>query len=65
MVHTSCASQRYFRWLCWQLKADRDSASAEAALDALRVSAASTESTSDGNHPMNLVKLSIDAARAR
>ncbi|CAM9104454.1 unnamed protein product, partial [Hapterophycus canaliculatus] len=48
-----------------KLKSSRDSARAQAALDALRASAASTEVTSDGKHPMNLVKLSIDAARAR
>lgn len=48
-----------------QLKSARDPGRVEAALDALRTSAASTESTSNGNHPMNLVKLSIDAARAR
>lgn len=48
-----------------KLKAERNSGSAAAALDALRVSASSDESTGDGNHPMNLVKLSIEAAKAR
>lgn len=48
-----------------QLKADRDDNRVVAALAALRASAASTEVTSDGKHPMNLVKLSIDAAKAR
>lgn len=49
----------------WQLKSERDSDQAQAALEALRASAATTEVTSDGKHPMNLVKLSIDAAKAR
>lgn len=49
----------------WQLKSERDSAKVDEALNALRTSATLTESTSDGNHPMNLVKLSIDAARSR
>ena len=37
----------------------------KAALDSLRASSNIPESTSDGNHPMNLMKLSIEAARAR
>ena len=36
-----------------------------AALDALRASAASEESTSRGDHPQNLLALSVEAARAR
>eukprot|EP00752_Nemacystus_decipiens_P007723 g6905.t1 len=48
-----------------KLKSERDAGRVESALAALRASAASAEVTSDGNHPMNLVKLSIDAARAR
>lgn len=48
-----------------QVKSERDPARVDAALKALRDSASSLESTSDGNHPMNLVKLSIEAARAR
>ncbi|CAN0200655.1 unnamed protein product [Ectocarpus sp. 6 AP-2014] len=48
-----------------KLKEDRDDNRVDDALAALRASAASTEVTSDGKHPMNLVKLSIDAAKAR
>lgn len=51
--------------LLLQVKSERDPARVDIALKALRDSAASLESTSDGNHPMNLVKLSIEAARAR
>ncbi|CAM9282340.1 unnamed protein product [Discosporangium mesarthrocarpum] len=48
-----------------KVRAERDSATANAALQALRASAATTEVTCSGKHPFNLVKLSIDAARAR
>jgi len=48
-----------------KIRATRDEAKAQACLAALTESAASTESTSDGSHPQNLLKLSIDAARAR
>eukprot|EP00903_Cladosiphon_okamuranus_P019153 g17617.t2 len=48
-----------------KLKSERDADRVEAALEALRASAASAEITSDGKNPMNLVKLSIDAARTR
>lgn len=48
-----------------QLKEERDDNRVDAALATLRASAAITEVTSDGKHPMNLVKLSIDAAKAR
>jgi len=46
-------------------KGARDGAAAEAALSALRASAALTETTGDGNHPSNLLKLAVDAARVR
>jgi methylmalonyl-CoA mutase len=45
--------------------AEQDNAKAEACLAKLTESAALTESSSNGNHPMNLLKLSVDAARAR
>ncbi|CAE7945530.1 Mmut, partial [Symbiodinium sp. KB8] len=47
------------------IKASRDDAAAKAALAALAESAALTESTGSGSHPQNLMKLAIDAARAR
>lgn len=47
-----------------RVKADRDEAKAQAALQALKNSASMKESTSDGNNPNNLLKLSIDAAKA-
>ncbi|KAH9260249.1 hypothetical protein BASA81_001418 [Batrachochytrium salamandrivorans] len=47
------------------IRATRDPVKAKACLDALTASAALTESTSDGDHPQNLLKLSIDASRAR
>lgn len=47
------------------VRAARDEAAVTASLDALRESAAHTESTGDGNHPQNLLKLAVDAARAR
>jgi methylmalonyl-CoA mutase len=47
------------------IRASRDPARVEACLAALRRSAALTESTGSGAHPDNLLKLSIDAARAR
>ncbi|KAG6590934.1 Methylmalonyl-CoA mutase [Phytophthora cinnamomi] len=46
-------------------KANRDEAAAQACLQKLRDSAALTESTGPGKHPMNLLKLSVNAARAR
>uniref|UniRef100_A0A7S1C2L6 methylmalonyl-CoA mutase n=1 Tax=Bicosoecida sp. CB-2014 TaxID=1486930 RepID=A0A7S1C2L6_9STRA len=48
-----------------EIKATRDEDAAQAALEHLRHSAALTESTSAGDHPLNLLKLSVDAARAR
>lgn len=48
-----------------EIRATRDEAAAQAALEQLKVSAAMSESTSDGDHPYNLLKLSVDAARAR
>jgi methylmalonyl-CoA mutase len=48
------------------VKKSRDEKKAQAALHALTKSAGlKNESTSDGNHPMNLLKLSVDAARVR
>ena len=47
------------------VKAARDEMHVRAALDALRASAASSESTSKGEHPQNLLALSVEAARAR
>jgi len=46
-------------------KAERDEVKAQACLAKLKESAASKESTSAGQHPLNLMKLSIDAAKAR
>jgi len=48
-----------------EIKANRDEAAAQACLQKLRDSAALTESTGSGKHPMNLLKLAVDAARAR
>ncbi|EGZ21052.1 hypothetical protein PHYSODRAFT_542262 [Phytophthora sojae] len=48
-----------------ETKANRDEAAAQACLQKLRDSAALTESTGPGKHPMNLLKLSVDAARDR
>ena len=47
------------------VRASRDGARVEAALARLRHSAALTESTGKGSHPDNLLKLAIEAARAR
>mmetsp|Transcript_33742 Transcript_33742/g.43107 ORF Transcript_33742/g.43107 Transcript_33742/m.43107 type:complete len:757 (+) Transcript_33742:65-2335(+) len=47
-----------------RVKAERDESKAQECLDKLRESASSTETTSAGTHPMNLMKLSIDAAKA-
>lgn len=47
------------------LKETRDDTAVEAALNALRESAQSTESTGPGENPQNLLKLAIDAARVR
>lgn len=46
-------------------KEARNEAKASSCLDALRESAKLSESTSDGNHPMNLLRLSVEAAKAR
>ena len=48
-----------------KLKAARDPAKVKHALDQLTKSAALKESTSDGNHPQNLLKLAVEAARVR
>ncbi|RLN70266.1 hypothetical protein BBJ28_00020392 [Nothophytophthora sp. Chile5] len=48
-----------------ETKANRDEAVAQECLKKLRDSAALTESTGPGKHPMNLLKLSVDASRAR
>ncbi|GBG29516.1 Methylmalonyl-CoA mutase, mitochondrial [Hondaea fermentalgiana] len=48
-----------------KLRAERDEAKAQAALDKLTESAAMTESTSAGDHPMNLLNLAVEAARVR
>ena len=48
-----------------QIKASRDPAAVEAALSKLRASAALAESTGAGKHPMNLLRLSVEAARVR
>lgn len=48
-----------------RLRAERDEAKAQAALDKLTESAALTESTSAGDHPMNLLNLAVEAARVR
>jgi methylmalonyl-CoA mutase len=46
-------------------KQNRDEARAQAALASLRESARLKESTGPGKHPMNLLKLAIEASRAR
>jgi methylmalonyl-CoA mutase len=48
-----------------RVKAGRDAAKAAAALARLTESAGLGESTSKGSHPMNLLRLSVEAARAR
>jgi methylmalonyl-CoA mutase len=48
-----------------ETKAKRDDAAVTAALNKLRESASLKESTGPGKHPMNLLKLSVEAARAR
>lgn len=48
-----------------KLKAERDDGKVQAALDKLRESAKLTESTGSGEHPMNLLGLAVEAARAR
>jgi len=48
-----------------QIRDTRDEAACQAALNALTESAALHESTSNGDHPQNLLKLAIDAARVR
>lgn len=48
-----------------QLRAARDQGAVDAALNALRASARATETTGPGDHPDNLLKLAIDAARVR
>lgn len=47
------------------MKAARDPKRVAGALAALSESASLTESTSSGSHPMNLVSLAVEAARAR
>jgi len=46
-------------------KANRDEAKCQHALEQLSISAGLQESTSSGDHSMNLLKLSVDAARLR
>lgn len=46
-------------------KAGRDESKVKAALEALTLSAKLTESTGSGQNPNNLLKLAVDAARAR
>merc|ERR1719356_1054177 len=46
-------------------KANRDEAKAQEALAKLRESSKLQESTGPGTHPMNLLKLAVEAARAR
>lgn len=48
-----------------ETKAKRDEQAAQECLRKLRESAELEESTGPGKHPMNLLKLSVDAARAR
>lgn len=48
-----------------ETKANRDEAKAQHCLAQLIASANLTESTGPGTHPMNLLKLAVDAARAR
>lgn len=48
-----------------KMKAERDEGKCKAALDALSASAALTTSTGTGSNPENLLKLAVDAARAR
>jgi len=48
-----------------EIKATRDTAAVEDCLSKLEASARLTESTSHGDNPNNLLKLCIDAARAR
>ncbi len=48
-----------------QVRASRDDARVEAALEALRESARSSETTGPGDHPQNLLGLAIECARAR
>jgi methylmalonyl-CoA mutase len=47
------------------MRASRDSVAATAALDALTQSAALETSTGPGDHPQNLLRLAVAAARAR
>src|SRR5690606_3153388 len=47
------------------VKSTRNQAAVDDALRKLAESAASSESTGSGQHPMNLLKLTVDAARAR
>jgi len=48
-----------------RIKAERDSAAVEAALEKIKQSAKMASSTSAGSHPDNLVRLAIEAARVR
>jgi methylmalonyl-CoA mutase len=47
------------------IRETRDQAKVDACLDALRDSAALTESTGAGDHPQNLLNLAVEAAKAR
>jgi methylmalonyl-CoA mutase len=48
-----------------KVKAGRNEAAAQAALSKLRTSAGLDDSTGSGKHPMNLLRLAVDAARVR
>ncbi|KAG2516805.1 hypothetical protein BBO99_00006532 [Phytophthora kernoviae] len=48
-----------------ETKANRDDSAVQECLQKLRDSAALTESTGPGKHPMNLLNLAVNAARAR
>mmetsp|Transcript_17490 Transcript_17490/g.28290 ORF Transcript_17490/g.28290 Transcript_17490/m.28290 type:complete len:752 (-) Transcript_17490:1601-3856(-) len=48
-----------------KIRSTRDEGACQAILDKLAESAALNESTSDGNHPKNLLALSVEAARLR
>eukprot|EP00924_Labyrinthula_sp_SR-Ha-C_P008641 augustus_masked-scaffold_37-processed-gene-2.17-mRNA-1 protein AED:0.00 eAED:0.00 QI:0/-1/0/1/-1/1/1/0/754 len=48
-----------------EIRATRDEEAVQAALEKLTISAGMKESTADGDHEWNLLKLAIDAARVR
>ena len=48
-----------------RIKASRDNRKVKEILAKLAESAASKESTSKGSHPLNLLKLAVEAGRAR